>query len=193
MKKDSTPNKIEENNAIAKKEENNLILFSQGRLINFINKNKFNRELLDKYQNQAFDLFLEKKLCLVEGIPGTGKTYLATIISNIFLQNNNSKLLIFTSSNQALSKLVFNILQYRDSIKRIEKGDNKFDIIDENYLNLIKEIKYLERIRMISSLIFKQRTKTDIALKQLTKKISDDFYNKVKSVTKDKIIEEDKT
>ena len=125
---------------------------------------------------------------MVEGIPGTGKTYLATIISNIFLQNNKSKLLIISSSNQALSKLVFNILQYRDSIIRIEKGDNNFDIIDENYLNIIKDIKYLEKIKLLSSLIFSQRTKTDVALKQLTKKISDDFYSIIKSVTKDRIL-----
>ena len=36
-------------------------------------------------------------------------------------------------------------------------------------LNLITEIKYLEKIKPLTSLIFEQRTKMDVALKQLTK------------------------
>ena len=176
----------EDYNAKIKKEEKDIINFSNGNLINSINVNDIKKDLLNDSQLKAFELLTKKKLFIIQGGPGTGKSYLAAIISNLFLQNNNSKILIISSSNQSLSQLVFNIIEYRDSIKRIKKGENKnLEIIDLNYLETIEELLYLEKIKLLSSLIFEQRTTTDVRLSRLTKKVSDDFYDILQSVTGD--------
>jgi len=176
----------EDYNSLLDKEEKDIINFSNRYFINSIKNNDFKKDLLNDSQLKAFELLTTKNLFMVQGGPGTGKTYLATIISNLFLQNNNSKILIISSSNQSLSQLVFNIIEYRDSIKRIKKEKNKnLEVIDIDYLETIEELIYLEKIKLLSSLIFDQRNKTEVVLSQLRKKVSDDFYDILKSVTGD--------
>ena len=163
-------------------QENEFIEFSKKNSINSFQNFKFNKELLDEYQLNAFELCLKNKLCLIQGPPGTGKTYLSTIIANLFLRNimNSSLILIISSSEKTLAQLINNILQYRDNINRISqdiKNKNIFDIIDSTYLNILHELIYLgKQKKILTDLINEQRPKITVVDSQLLKRLSNDFY-----------------
>ena len=96
-------NQEEEQKKLLIQQENEFIEFSKKNSINSFQNFKFNKELLDEYQLNAFELCLKNKLCLIQGPPGTGKTYLSTIIANLFLRNlMNSSLILIISSSEKL-------------------------------------------------------------------------------------------
>ena len=179
-------------------EENEILKFSKQNFININNNIKFNKELLDEYQNKALEMCLNNKLCFIQGPAGTGKTYIATVIANIILQNriSSSSILIITFSDKTLAQLINNILQYRDNLIRVkENGINKssFDVIDSSYLKIMDGLLYANKgKKILLDLINEQRKEIRIMRTEIIKRVSDDFYDIAKiAINKNIVLKRD--
>ena len=167
-----------------KYEGNNMILYPyEGRYPKEFMK------LFDKSQLLAIHRSLINRIALIQVPPGTRKTHIGTILTNILLQNinYNSQILFVCFTNHALDSFIEDILKYTDNVVRIggrcqneivEKYmlDNKKKYSSRNYRIIAKELDSLgENLGNITSLVDSRRR---VSLGDV-KKYFPDLFNKV--------------
>lgn len=76
--------------------------------------------ILNESQIEAIDMTLKKKVTLIHGPPGTGKTFTSTfIVINLLRQNKNAKILVCAPSNNATDLLARRLETARCNVVRL--------------------------------------------------------------------------
>ena len=101
---------------------------------------------LNQSQKNALENIFKKSLNLIQGPPGTGKTFLISfIIYNIFINNQNDKILICAPSNESVDNLTLRLLK----INELLDNNNKMKIL--RIVSKGREyVSYNEKIKKIS-------------------------------------------
>lgn len=85
---------------------------------------KFNESQLDALKHA-----LTRKLSVIQGPPGSGKTHMGLAIIATLLMNTDSQILIISYTNHALDQFLVGISRYTDSIVRIG-NQSKNELVD---------------------------------------------------------------
>ena len=90
-----------------------------------------NEMCLNKFQREAAHLALTKRLAVIQGSPGTGKTYVGLKVVETILNNpirgpfscyGNNPILVVCSTNHALDQFLEGFLEFCDGIIRVGGG-----------------------------------------------------------------------
>ena len=102
---------------------------------------------LNESQYEAFKLALTNKFALIQGPPGSGKTYMGLEIVSTLLQNTDNQILVICLTNHALDKFLFGITEFTDSIVRMG-SQSKHEKLDEyNVKQLTEDVIIDKRVR----------------------------------------------
>ena len=78
---------------------------------------------LDKSQRDAIALALSKRLAIIQGPPGCGKTFIGVIITRLLLENRHLRgkkpIMFVCQTNHALDQILEHVYNYEESIIRI--------------------------------------------------------------------------
>ncbi|KRX01009.1 P-loop containing nucleoside triphosphate hydrolase [Pseudocohnilembus persalinus] len=102
------------------------------------------KQVLNKFQYEAFKNTFQRELSLIQGPPGTGKTYLGLKIVEYLIQNkkkwssNKRPIVIFCQTNHALDQFLRLVLQITKNLVRVG-GQSKELELQENNLQYLKQ------------------------------------------------------
>lgn len=102
---------------------------------------------LNPSQYKAFKLALTHKFALIQGAPGTGKTYIGQEIVQALLANTDQQILLICLTNHALDQFLSGVLRYSNSIVRMG-SQSKHALLDSyNVKQLNEDVLIDKRLR----------------------------------------------